>query len=704
MQSYGDDNELGGTPNVSSDDEQIEQMDELEEAEAEGDVEAEVEEEEEEEEEIDNGADEDVAEDEQSFPQRQESQKYYLESSARRAEKQPTRFAASGASSGDLNEGLNTREDSLNSAPTSQPRPTVLLTSPSPQGTVTGFPATSIKHPQVRSEALTAPVYDIVPTIAAPHSTSINAIAATPDLRWVFSGGADGYIRKFNWVETANGKVMLTVAQRHPFVDSVTKAGVLTSYWENEESQSKPGEDGQTLSPVYSLAVHNQGLWLLSGLESGGINLQSVRHDEGKGITCLKKHTSAVSVLNLAEDERSVLSGSWDKTVLDWDLNTGQVKRSFEGSGGQISALEMRPLSELPVPQTAADQPLSNGTFSSNSTTKTRPNGLLSNGITHDSQANSHQENGIAEGPGSPADSLFGGNDADSLFGDNDDENTGAPSGGNFAEDDDDEFSRAIANGIQQQENEDAEGDTNMMSSSAPSDIPHVNGFTESDEKLLTPNGLDHSSQSIVDTEVVPLSNGLPHAEDFEAMDVEFEHPVTGSNTIPTAESTFLAASFDGTLSVWDRRKPTPIAKISPRNVPPWCMGACWSPDGNFIYAGRRNGTVEEFSLHHGLRGVERTFKFPNGSGAVSAVRAMPNGRHLICASYDILRLYDLQQQQTFKHSTVPFLIVPGHRTGVVSQLYIDPTCKFMISTAGNRGWDGTSTEVLLGYEIGIGT
>ena len=632
---------------MSSDDDQNEQMDELEEAEVEGDVEAEVEEEEEEEEEIDNGADEDVAEDEQSFPQGEESQQYYSESLNRRAEKQRVHFIASGASSNDLNEGLNIREDSLNSVPTSQPRPTVLMPSPSPQGAITGSSTTSIKYPQVRTEALTAPVYDIVPTIAAPHSTSINAIAATPDLRWVFSGGADGYIRKFNWVETVNGKVMLTVAQRHPFVDSVTKAGVLTSYWENEDTQcmpnfhavfsqltglviAKPGEDGQTLSPVYSLAVHNQGLWLLSGLESGGINIQSVRHDEGKGITCLKKHTSAVSVLNLAQDERSVLSGSWDKTVLDWDLNTGQVKRSFDGSGKQISAIEIRPLSEIPVPQTAADEPISNGTFSSNSADKTRPNGLLTNGVPHDSHVDSNQENGIADILASPVDSLFGGNGADSLFGDNDDETAGAPSGGNFAEDDDDEFSRAIANGIQQQENEDAEADMHMTNSSLPTDTPYVNGFTDSGEKNLIPNRLDHSSELAVDTEVEALSNGLPHAEDIEAMHVEVEHPISGTNTIPTAESTFLAASIDGTLRVWDRRKPTPVAKISPRNVPPWCMGACWSPDGNFIYAGRRNGTVEEFSLHHGLRGVQRTFKFPSGSGAVSAVRAMPNGRHLI--------------------------------------------------------------------------
>lgn len=74
----------------------------------------------------------------------------------------------------------------------------------------------------------------------------------------------------------------------------------------------------------------------------------------------------------------------------------------------------------------------------------------------------------------------------------------------------------------------------------------------------------------------------------------------------------------------------------------------------------------------------------------------------LYSASYDILRLYDLREQGTSRHSAVPFLIVPGHRTGVISALHIDPSCKFMISTAGNRGWEGSSTEVLLGYEINV--
>ena len=50
-------------------------------------------------------------------------------------------------------------------------------------------------------------------------------------------------------------------------------------------------------------------------IENGGINLQTVRHEEGKVIHCLKKHTSPVSVLQLASDQQSVLSGGWDRQV-----------------------------------------------------------------------------------------------------------------------------------------------------------------------------------------------------------------------------------------------------------------------------------------------------------------------------------------------------------------------------------------------------
>ena len=381
--------------------------------------------------------------------------------------------------------------------------------------------------------------------------------------------------------------------------------------------------DGPAISSVYSLAVHNEGLWLLSGLESGGINLQSIRHDEGKLIHNMRKHTSAVSVLDLSQDERSVLSGSWDKTVVDWDLDTGKPKRTFEGSGGQISALETRPLSSLPVPEAAGDVPLINGTFASDSLSKPRANGDFQE-ISDAEPKEESLQNGLEIGQGSPTDSLFGGGDGDSLFGDNEDGEVAAPSTGNFAVDaEDDEFSLAIANGIQQQDSADAQGDVDMTDAEPAIGGAVTNGFPTALDPATKPKEPDGNVE-------IKTSNGLPQSEDPVKQSGGGTEALPELPQVPSPGSTFLAASIDGTLRVWDKRQATAVAKVLPRNTPPWCMNACWSPDGNFIYAGRRNGTVEEFSLHKGLRGAERTFKLPNGSGPVSAVRAMPNGRHLI--------------------------------------------------------------------------
>jgi transcriptional activator SPT8 len=501
----------------------------------------------------------------------------------------------------------------------SDANPAVTLTSPSPRAaSASGILGNLPFRPSVRQEALNAPVYDIIPTIAAPHSTSINAVTATPDMRWVFSGGADGYIRKFNWVDTANGKLALTVAQRHPFVDSVTKAGVLLSYWENEDASGT----SDSLSPVYSLAVHHQSLWLLSGLESGGINLQSVRHQEGQRIHTLKGHTSAVSVLTLAADELSVLSGSWDKTINDWDLNTGQVKRKFETSGGQISAIEQRPMSTLPIPQDTETVPSANGTFSSNNAARPRANGSVANG-TDSAPAGAAKEEGTADAQGSPEDSLFG--DKDSLFGDGQDNNPSSalPAFG----DDDDEFSRAIATGIQQAD-EDGQGDMDIMDTGGPVQTPEEPAADTETLKEPPAPAPEATVNGTTDLHSTATVNGLPHAEDTEkpapSSIGQAEQPIS-------SETTFFDASMDGTLRIWDRRQSNPVARISPpRNTPPWCMNACWSPDGNFIYAGRRNGSIDEYSLHKGLREPRRTFKFPNVSGPVSAVRTMPNGKHLL--------------------------------------------------------------------------
>ena len=477
--------------------------------------------------------------------------------------------------------------------------------------------------PSVRPEALTALTYDIAPTIAAPQSTSINAITATADMRWVFSGGSDGYIRKYNWVETVNSKLMLTVAQRHPFVDSVVKAGVLMGYWENWDVPSRNASsdlpaESTVLSPVYSMAVQSQGLWLLAGTDSGNIRLQSIRHDEGKEIALLRRHTSAVSALLLSSDERSLLSGSWDKHVLDWDLNTGQVRTSFSSGSGQISSIESRPISGLSVPEESGELPVTNGTYSSNSHVNgTAP---LANGVSSREQSHPLQDEAP---PDASPNSLFSGDDGDDdLFGDSAGTalTNGAPLMDAFGEDD--MAAHVGQNGLAVSNSDD------VQMAEAVEGLQPV----QPPETSLVPDGHIAASSGVngvVETSTRPQLNGLPHAEDNESLKTTQE---STSATEPgaTLDSTFLATSFDGTIRVWDRRQPTPVARIVPRNTPPWCMSACWSPDGNNIYAGRRNCTVEEYDLRKGLKAPERVFKFPQGSGSVTSVKAMPNGRHLI--------------------------------------------------------------------------
>ncbi|GME95045.1 unnamed protein product [[Candida] boidinii] len=175
-------------------------------------------------------------------------------------------------------------------------------------------------------------IIDIVPFVAIPYASPVHSIELTKGPKILFTGGEDGFIRKFDFVGSIEGKAPLTLAQRHQLVDSIANGGILLSYWENEqpmykddmfteiikqEQRSKIVKKGKAnasssaaavaaseavanivtpgalakanteitsydpvISPVYSMAVQKESLWLLSGLRSGGISLQTVRHSE----------------------------------------------------------------------------------------------------------------------------------------------------------------------------------------------------------------------------------------------------------------------------------------------------------------------------------------------------------------------------------------------------------------------------------------
>ena len=94
-------------------------------------------------------------------------------------------------------------------------------------------------------------------------------------------------------------------------------------------------------------------------------------------------------------------------------------------------------------------------------------------------------------------------------------------------------------------------------------------------------------------------------------------------------------------------------------------MAVSRSVDGTKIYVGRRNEMVDEWDVA-GAKKI-RELKMPLNSGFVSSVRAMHDGKHLMCASIDNIRMWNLEAKTTGQ--AVPFQIVPGHHGSMISSL-----------------------------------
>ncbi|KAJ1656300.1 Transcription factor spt8 [Dispira simplex] len=205
--------------------------------------------------------------------------------------------------------------------------------------------------------------YDVTPYVLAVHPNPIYSVASTPCMTWVLTGSEDGYIRRWNFFDSMNGTLALTQNQRHMQVDTVTKAGVMTSYWDNDDNP-EPYPDiirgsvknpyfSRNLSPVYSLNLQSEALWAVSGQEKD-VALWTVRHDEGRKYHVFQEHTAPVSALQISPDEYGMVSGSWDKRILYWDLNSGKIAREFKGHVSQISSVHFRPFYRLRDPPVTA--------------------------------------------------------------------------------------------------------------------------------------------------------------------------------------------------------------------------------------------------------------------------------------------------------------------------------------------------------------
>ncbi|KZT26526.1 WD40 repeat-like protein [Neolentinus lepideus HHB14362 ss-1] len=523
--------------------------------------------------------------------------------------------------------------------------------------------------------------YTVEAICAIPQPTPTHSLASSLCMSHLITGCDDGYIRDYDIFAAVNGKNFLTAPQRHHcgVIEGTMKAGQIRFWWENPGDPEKlsDAQGGEaSLSPVYSLAVHSDALWALAGTDQGHINLFTVRHDPGRLCHVMRGHSGNVSALSIQHDEKGFLSAGLDGDTIHWDLNTGQITRKFTAHKSQVASVAFRPVgthSSIP--------PVTNTQFEGSSWIRETPQ---------------HEADATPLMRGTPQ--------LDNANGDTVPPSLQAVHGsGAFGPVDSDTKSDASFDPLFDDE-PDADGDEDEE------EVPMSRNISQA-----PPGSRGYSSTSGIALSSHAASQAQP-ARSAGAPAPKNAPPLLDSREYAAfSPDVFLTAFIDGQVILWDRRSPTGrgVGRLwMNEKTPPWCQSACWSANGDQIYAGRRNGTVDIWDVRQiGSSGpantprLLKTLRNPMSSGVVSSVVAFPDSRHLACASNDNIRLWNVAEagepdSSGRVKSGAQFKIIPGHHGGMISQMLVDPAARFLVSASSNRGWHGDSTRTVFVHEI----
>ncbi|KDQ11704.1 hypothetical protein BOTBODRAFT_135510 [Botryobasidium botryosum FD-172 SS1] len=578
--------------------------------------------------------------------------------------------------------------------------------------------------------------YTIDPICAIPHPAATHSLAASLCMTHLLTGSDDGFIRDYDFFAGCNGKSLLTAPQRHHcgLGDGVMKGGVLNCWWENVDVIPEGTEpEIRPVSPVYSMVLQADALWGISGTKTGHLNLFTVRHDPGRIHHVLPGHRGPISGLALQGDEKAVFSAGWDGEAQQWDLNTGQSVRKFPYQGSQLTAIAVRPIT--------SEHGSSQWQDSSRISVSVRPEAAARSVDTSTTDTLSDQAANLALGLGldaQPGISYMSGttlSDGMASF---------PPTQMSSVEPTNIELPSTEVemdatgesdDGYDPLFDDDADGEGDMDTSQPPAQPapappappPPASAPAPAPVPLAVPNAINNQNYSFSFTapfgQQDQFSNGNGNGSGAQPQSLSvpqssrYELPLLDPVTYASySRDILLTACIDGQVVLWDRRAPA-VSQGRPgvgrlelgERCPPWCVSACWSSNGAQVYAGRRNGTIDVWDTRKmgtgylGTPTLLRSLRNPPSSGAVSCVASFPDGHHLACASQDNIRLWDINDagpETGRSRAVVPFKIIAGHHGGIISQMLIDATSKFMITASGNRGWFGETTRTILVHEI----
>ncbi len=170
------------------------------------------------------------------------------------------------------------------------------------------------------------PEFDVLALPFQGHSTTITKITYDHDEEELITGGMDGTIRIWNPL-TKRQKIVFTA--HHDYISQLIllspKKQLISSSWDGkiifwDLKQKRIAKIFDNSKPILDMVISPSKQFLL--ISSEGKKTKLINTETGKQISSLKGHKDEISVLSFSPDGKSFVSGSWDKTVKIWDLES----------------------------------------------------------------------------------------------------------------------------------------------------------------------------------------------------------------------------------------------------------------------------------------------------------------------------------------------------------------------------------------------